>query len=104
MIDVDLPHIENTVSSLVKRNPTLHVINGDLVAGYFRFLTPDYFLDTVAAEAEEAIREAGRLPTSELAVRFSLPTDTLLGLLTSRTNLKCDRTFVASEQYTMHQV
>lgn len=33
VIDVDLSHIENCVSSLVKKNPTLQLIHGDLVAG-----------------------------------------------------------------------
>lgn len=104
MIDIDFFHIENCVSSLVKKNPSLQVIHGDLVAGQVLVLRLDYYLDSVAAEAEEAAREAGRLPTSELALRFSLPIDSILSLLQSRTHLKCDRSFVTSKQYTSHQV
>ncbi|KAM7446664.1 E3 UFM1-protein ligase 1 [Porites harrisoni] len=70
IISVDLSHIENKVSDIVKHDKNLIVVQGELI--------DNNYLDQVAEEINDTLQESGQVVISELSKTFSFATDFLL--------------------------
>ncbi|XP_032239292.2 E3 UFM1-protein ligase 1 homolog [Nematostella vectensis] len=80
IINVDLSHVDNKVSEILRHDKSLVLIQGDLI-------DKDY-LDRMAEEINETLQEAGQVFIAELSKTFSLPTDFMLEVVESRLDIQ----------------
>lgn len=86
IVGVDLFHCERQVANIVTES------NGAIVEVQGELITAQYF-DTIAAEINDQLQEAGQLSIGELAAQYGLATEMILSIVSSRLD-----TFIAGEQ------
>ncbi|XP_078504358.1 E3 UFM1-protein ligase 1 [Lissotriton helveticus] len=76
IINVDLIHIENRASDIVKSERNIQLVLGQLV--------DDNYLDQIAEEVNDKLQETGQVTISELCKVYDLPGDFLTEVLSLR--------------------
>uniref|UniRef100_A0A286XFU9 E3 UFM1-protein ligase 1 n=1 Tax=Cavia porcellus TaxID=10141 RepID=A0A286XFU9_CAVPO len=76
VINVDLTHIENRISDIVKSEKHVHVVLGQLI--------DESYLDRLAEEVNDKLQESGQVTISELCKTYDLPGNFLTQALTQR--------------------
>ncbi|KFO23831.1 E3 UFM1-protein ligase 1 [Fukomys damarensis] len=76
VINVDLTHIENRISDIVKSEKHVHLILGQLI--------DENYLDQLAEEVNDKLQESGQVTISELCKTYDLPGNFLTQALTQR--------------------
>ncbi len=77
IVGVDYVHCERQAAVVVSESSgSVQEVNGELI-------TSQYF-DSVAAEINEQLQEAGQLSLGELAAQYSMATELVLNLVTAR--------------------
>ena len=76
ILNVDIFYIEQKAREIAQKDPYIHYDSGEL-------LTEHYF-DRISEEIEESLQEVGQLNVSDLAKRFNLPTEMLIGVIEKR--------------------
>ncbi|KAM6181248.1 E3 UFM1-protein ligase 1 [Erethizon dorsatum] len=76
VINVDLTHIENRVSDIVKSEKHVHLVLGQLI--------DENYLDRLAEEVNDKLQESGQVTISELCKTYDLPGNFLTQALTQR--------------------
>lgn len=82
-LGVELIHCERQAELIVKSNPDLTLVQGEIIASSY--------WDSVAEEISETLQEAGQIPVAELARRFAVGAELLTGVLSARlgTSVSC---------------
>ncbi|XP_004628247.1 E3 UFM1-protein ligase 1 [Octodon degus] len=76
VINVDLTHIENRISDIVKSEKHVHLVLGQLI--------DESYLDRLAEEVNDKLQESGQVTISELCKTYDLPGNFLTQALTQR--------------------
>ncbi|EHB11491.1 UPF0555 protein KIAA0776-like protein [Heterocephalus glaber] len=76
VINVDLTHIENRISDIVKSEKHVHLVLGQLI--------DENYLDRLAEEVNDKLQESGQVTISELCKTYDLPGNFLTQALTQR--------------------
>lgn len=76
VINVDLTHIENRISDIVKSEKHVHLVLGQLI--------DENYLDQLAEEVNDKLQESGQVTISELCKTYDLPGNFLTQALTQR--------------------
>lgn len=76
VINVDLTHIENRVSDIIKSEKNVQMILGQLI--------DENYLDRLSEEVNDKLQESGQVTISELCKTYDLPGDFLTQALTQR--------------------
>ena len=76
ILNVDLPHIERVIDALVRDDPTMQLVQGEVIT--------DYYLDGLAEEINQTLQSEGRLMLGDLAMQHRLSTDFVMRLLEPR--------------------
>lgn len=76
VINVDLIHIENRISDIVKSEKHVHLVLGQLI--------DENYLDQLAEEVNDKLQESGQVTISELCKTYDLPGNFLTQALTQR--------------------
>ncbi|XP_076780174.1 E3 UFM1-protein ligase 1 [Arvicanthis niloticus] len=75
-INVDLTHIENRVSDIIKSEKHVQIVLGQLI--------DENYLDRLSEEVNDKLQESGQVTISELCKTYDLPGDFLTQALTQR--------------------
>jgi hypothetical protein len=75
-LNVDLRHVQDKAAKLVKEDPSMRLIDGEV-------FTSDY-LDSLAEEINQVLHEAGQLRLVELASKYTVTTQFMIEILTTR--------------------
>jgi len=73
ILNVDLSHIEHVTAKLLVNDPTVRLLNGQLIT--------DWYLDSLAEQVNVALQQVGRLSISDLAVEYEFSMDFLTELI-----------------------
>jgi len=73
IINVDLTHIENRVTDIIRGDRHFFLIHGELIDKDYR--------DRTAEEINETLQEAGQVLVADLAKTFNLPNDFVLSII-----------------------
>ncbi|XP_028636916.1 E3 UFM1-protein ligase 1 [Grammomys surdaster] len=76
VINVDLTHIENRVSDIIKSEKHVQIVLGQLI--------DENYLDRLSEEVNDKLQESGQVTVSELCKTYDLPGDFLTQALTQR--------------------
>ncbi|XP_051016993.1 E3 UFM1-protein ligase 1 [Acomys russatus] len=76
VINVDLTHIENRVSDIIKSEKNVQMVLGQLI--------DENYLDRLSEEVNDKLQESGQVTISELCKTYDLPGDFLTQALTQR--------------------
>uniref|UniRef100_A0A4X2KG14 E3 UFM1-protein ligase 1 n=1 Tax=Vombatus ursinus TaxID=29139 RepID=A0A4X2KG14_VOMUR len=76
VINVDLTHIENRISDIIKSEKNVQVVLGQLI--------DENYLDHLAEEVNDKLQETGQVPISELCKTYDLPGNFLTQALSQR--------------------
>ncbi|XP_036622407.1 E3 UFM1-protein ligase 1 isoform X2 [Trichosurus vulpecula] len=76
VINVDLIHIENRLSDIIKSEKNVQVVLGQLI--------DENYLDHLAEEVNDKLQETGQVPISELCKTYDLPGNFLTQALSQR--------------------
>ncbi|XP_052032127.1 E3 UFM1-protein ligase 1 [Apodemus sylvaticus] len=76
VINVDLTHIENRISDIIKSEKRVQIVLGQLI--------DENYLDRLAEEVNDKLQESGQVTISELCKAYDLPGDFLTQALTQR--------------------
>ncbi|XP_054578434.1 E3 UFM1-protein ligase 1 isoform X1 [Eptesicus fuscus] len=76
VINVDLTHIENRISDIVKSEKHVQLVLGQLI--------DESYLDRLAEEVNDKLQESGQITISELCKTYDLPGNFLTQALTQR--------------------
>uniref|UniRef100_A0A8C6I9N9 E3 UFM1-protein ligase 1 n=1 Tax=Mus spicilegus TaxID=10103 RepID=A0A8C6I9N9_MUSSI len=76
VINVDLTHIENRVSDIIKSEKHVQIVLGQLI--------DENYLDRLSEEVNDKLQESGQVTVSELCKAYDLPGDFLTQALTQR--------------------
>ncbi|KAK1338169.1 hypothetical protein QTO34_001282 [Cnephaeus nilssonii] len=76
VINVDLTHIENRISDIVKSEKHVQLVLGQLI--------DENYLDRLAEEVNDKLQESGQITISELCKTYDLPGNFLTQALTQR--------------------
>ncbi|XP_066555162.1 E3 UFM1-protein ligase 1 isoform X2 [Amia ocellicauda] len=76
IINVDLVHIENRASDIVKLDKSVQLVLGQLI--------DEKYLDQLAEEVNDKLQEAGQVTIAELCKAYDLPADFLTEVLSQR--------------------
>ncbi|XP_072498979.1 E3 UFM1-protein ligase 1 isoform X2 [Notamacropus eugenii] len=76
VINVDLTHIENRISDIIKSEKNVQVVLGQLI--------DENYLDHLAEEVNDKLQETGQVPISELCKTYDLPGNFLTQALSER--------------------
>ncbi|CAH6777410.1 E3 UFM1-protein ligase 1 [Phodopus roborovskii] len=76
VINVDLTHIENRISDIIKSEKHVQIVLGQLI--------DENYLDRLSEEVNDKLQESGQVTISELCKTYDLPGDFLTQALTQR--------------------
>lgn len=76
VINVDLTHIENRISDIIKSERHVQIVLGQLI--------DENYLDRIAEEINDKLQESGQVTISELCKTYDLPGNFLTQALTQR--------------------
>ncbi|CAO2580278.1 E3 UFM1-protein ligase 1, partial [Lemmus lemmus] len=76
VINVDLIHIENRISDIIKSEKHVQIVLGQLI--------DENYLDRLSEEVNDKLQESGQVTISELCKTYDLPGDFLTQALTQR--------------------
>ncbi|XP_028733817.1 E3 UFM1-protein ligase 1 [Peromyscus leucopus] len=76
VINVDLTHIENRISDIIKSEKNVQIVLGQLI--------DENYLDRLSEEVNDKLQESGQVTISELCKTYDLPGDFLTQALTQR--------------------
>ena len=76
LLNIDLTHIQRAVDGILKKDGTLQLFQGELIA--------EYYQDSLAEEIEQALQGAGKITVGELAVQHNLTADFVAKLVEAR--------------------
>lgn len=76
VINVDLTHIENRISDIIKSEKHVQIVLGQLI--------DENYLDRISEEVNDKLQESGQVTISELCKTYDLPGDFLTQALTQR--------------------
>ena len=76
ILNVDLPHIERAVDQLLKKDGSLQLYQGDILASYY--------LDSLAEDVHQALQAAGRVTIGDLAMQYNFSSEFMSKLIEPR--------------------
>ncbi|CAF0946717.1 unnamed protein product [Brachionus calyciflorus] len=96
LLNVDISHIESKVSEVVKNDPDLNLILGQIIS-------KDY-MNKISEEINELLNERGSVSISELTNIYNLPTDYLQQIIKPRVGTIIKGNFDGNILYTLNYV
>jgi len=92
LLNIDLSHIELKVDEIMKKDPQLQLVQGEIIT--------NEWLDGMAEEINDLLQESGQVSLSELAKRFTFTAEFLTEAIEKRLNKLIYGRFEAGILYT----